>query len=239
MLIIPAIDLIGGKCVRLRKGNYAAQTTYSEDPAGQALKLEGAGFRRLHVVDLEGAKEGSGRNREAIRKIVEAVKVPVQIGGGIRSSQDVEQLLSWGARYLILGTVALKQPQAVGEWIERWGAAPFIISLDLRGGRLQSQGWLEESPVSLQQMSRRLLNWGVKQVISTDIEKDGTLDHPNYETYSRLRVLLRDSTTLIAAGGVCCLAHIAELKRAGVDAAIVGKAVYEGTVTLEDWARAG
>lgn len=238
MLIIPAIDLIGGKCVRLWKGDYAAQTTYSEDPVGQALRFEAAGFRRLHVVDLEGAKEGSGRNREAIRKIVEAVKVPVQIGGGIRSSQDVEQLLSWGARYLILGTIALKQPQAVGEWIERWGAEPFIISLDLRGGRLQSQGWLEESRVSLNEMISRLLDWGVRQVISTDIERDGTLDHPNYDTYSKLRILLGDATTLIAAGGVCSLDQIAELKRARVDAAIVGKAIYEGKVTLEDLARA-
>jgi len=239
MLVIPAIDLIGGKCVRLLKGDYRAQTTYSEDPVGQALKFEDAGFRRLHLVDLEGAKDGLGRNREAIRRIVQAVKMPVEIGGGIRRSEDVEQLLSWGVRYLILGTVALKQPHAVSQWIGRWGPDPFIVSLDLRDDRLQSEGWLEESRVSLDEMSGRLSGWGVKQVICTDIEKDGTLDHPNYETYSKLRELLGETTSLIAAGGVCSLEQINELKRIGVEAAIVGKAIYEGQVSLEELARAG
>ncbi len=238
MLIIPAIDLIGGKCVRLLKGDYGAQTTYSEDPVGQALKFQAAGFRRLHIVDLEGAKEGSGRNREAIKRVVQAVNIPVQIGGGIRRTEDVEQLLSWGARYLILGTVALKEPEAVGEWIDRWGAGPFIVSLDLRAGRLQSGGWLEESRVSLDEMAGRLSAWRVRQVICTDIERDGTLDHPNYETYSKLRALLGEGAALIAAGGVCGLNHIAELKRRGVAAAIVGKAIYEGHVTLEELAGA-
>lgn len=238
MLIIPAIDLIGGKCVRLLKGDYGAQTTYSEDPVGQALKFEAAGFRRLHIVDLEGAKDGSGRNRVAIRGIVQAAKIPIEVGGGIRTSEDVEQLLSWGARYLILGTVALKQPRAVSEWIERWGAKPFIVSLDLRGGRLQSEGWLEESRVSLDEMTGRLSGWGVRQVICTDIERDGTLDRPNYETYSKLRALLPDATTLIAAGGVCNLDQIGELKSRGVGAAIVGKAIYEGQISLEELSRA-
>jgi phosphoribosylformimino-5-aminoimidazole carboxamide ribotide isomerase len=238
VLIIPAIDLIGGECVRLLKGDYGARTTYGKDPASQAVEFEAAGFERLHVVDLEGAKDGSGRNREAIRSIVRAVKVPVQVGGGIRSSQDVEQLLSWGARYLILGTVALKQPGEVGEWIARWGAGSFIVSLDLRGGHLQSDGWMEESGVSLDEMVGRLSVWGVKQVICTDIERDGTLDHPNYETYSKLRTLLGDETTLIAAGGVCSLDQVAELKRRGVGGAIVGKAIYEGQVSLEELARA-
>lgn len=237
MLVIPAIDLIGGKCVRLLKGDYSAQTTYSEDPVGQALRFESTGFRRLHLVDLEGAKDGSGRNREAIRKIIEAVKVPVQIGGGIRSSEDVEQLLAWGARHLILGTVALKAPRAVSEWVERWGAEPFIVSLDLRDGRLQSEGWLEESRVSLEEMIGRLKGWGLREVISTDIERDGTLDQPNYQTYSKLRALLGSATTLIAAGGVCSLQQIAELGRVGVEAAIVGKAIYEGQVSLEELAR--
>ncbi len=238
MLIIPAIDLIGGKCVRLLKGDYGAQTTYGEDPVGQALKFEAAGFRRLHIVDLEGAKDGSGRNREAIRKIVQAVKIPVQVGGGVRTSEDVEQLLSWGVRYLILGTVALKQPRAVSEWVQRRGVEPFIVSLDVRGGRLQSEGWLEESRVSLDEMAGRLSGWGVSQVICTDIERDGTLDRPNYETYSKLRALLQDTTTLIAAGGVCSVDQISELKRRGVAAAIVGKAIYEGQISLEELARA-
>jgi len=238
MLIIPAIDLIGGKCVRLLKGDYAAQTTYAEDPVGQALKFQEAGFRRLHIVDLEGAKDGLGRNREAIRKIVESVEIPIQVGGGIRASEDVEQLLGWGVCYLILGTVALKQPETVAGWVKRWGGEPLIVSLDLRGGRLQSEGWLEESPVSLEEMTSRLSAWGVSQVICTDIERDGTLDHPNYDTYSKLLALLASGTTLIAAGGVCSIGQIEKLKHVGVEAAIVGKAIYEGQVTLEELARA-
>lgn len=238
MLIIPAIDLVGGRCVRLLKGDYDLQTTYSEDPIGQALEFEAAGFRRLHIVDLEGAKDGLGRNREAIRKIIRAVKAPVQIGGGIRRSEDVEKLLSWGARYLILATVALKQPEAVSEWIGRWGAEPFIVSLDVRGGRLRGEGWLVESRVSVDDMVARLSAWGIRQVICTDIERDGTLDHPNYETYSTLGARLAEGTTLIAAGGVSSLGQIQELKRRGVGGAIVGKAIYEGRISLEELAHA-
>ncbi|RPI29177.1 MAG: 1-(5-phosphoribosyl)-5-[(5-phosphoribosylamino)methylideneamino]imidazole-4-carboxamide isomerase [Acidobacteria bacterium] len=234
MLIIPAIDLIGGKCVRLLKGDYDAQTTYQQEPVEQALKFQATRFQRLHIVDLEGAKDGLGKNREAIRRILLAVKIPVQIGGGIRTERDAEQLLSWGARYLILGTAALKQPETVTQWTKRWGGKPFIVSLDLRGGRLRSEGWLEESRVSLQEMARRISDWDVTQVICTDIEQDGTLDHPNYQTYSQLLSLLGPDRTLIAAGGVCNVEQINHLKRIGVGGAIVGKAIYEGQVSLEE-----
>jgi phosphoribosylformimino-5-aminoimidazole carboxamide ribotide isomerase len=151
----------------------------------------------------------------------------------------VEQLLSWGIRYLILGTVALKQPDVVTQWIERWGPEPFIVSLDLRGGSLQSEGWLEESRVPMSEMCTRVSNWGVRQVISTDIDRDGTLEQPNYNTYSNLRGLLPPETSLLAAGGVCSVKQIAELERLGVQAAIVGKAIYEGQVSLKELVRVG
>jgi len=236
VLIIPAIDLVGGKCVRLFKGDYQAQTVYAEDPVGQALKFQSAKFSRLHIVDLEGARDGAGKNREAIRRILSAVRIPAQIGGGVRTAEDVAQLLSWGAEYLILGTIALKSPEIVSSWVDRWTAAPFVISLDLRGGRLQSEGWIESSPVTLREMVRRITEWGVEQVISTDVERDGTLEQPNYSTYRELIAGLPARVRLIAAGGVCSLDQISRLKQLGVSGAIVGKAIYEGQVSLEDLA---
>lgn len=238
MLIIPAIDLIDGKCVRLFQGDYAAQTTYSADPVGQARRFQSAGALRLHLVDLEGARAGAGKNREAIRSILGMVDIPVQVGGGIRKSEDVTQLLSWGVRFLILGTVALKQPEIVAEWIDRWGVEPFIVSLDLRGGRLQSEGWLEQSGVTVEAMAERISKWGIRQVICTDVEHDGTLEQPNYSTYVGLLGLLPPEVSLIAAGGVSSLAAIRKLEGLGVGGAIVGKALYEGKISLEDLAGA-
>jgi phosphoribosylformimino-5-aminoimidazole carboxamide ribotide isomerase len=237
MLIIPAIDLIGGKCVRLLKGDYRAETVYSEDPVGQALKFQSARFSRLHIVDLEGARDGAGKNREAIRRVLSAARIPIEIGGGVRTADDVSELLSWGAKHLILGTVALKHPETVSDWIARWGAAPFIISLDLRGGRLQSEGWVQSSSVTRDEMARRIDQWRIEQVISTDVERDGTLEQPNYAAYRELRAQLPDRVTLIAAGGVCSVIQIEQLKQLGVGGAIVGKAIYEGQVTLEELAR--
>ncbi|HXK60809.1 MAG TPA: 1-(5-phosphoribosyl)-5-[(5-phosphoribosylamino)methylideneamino]imidazole-4-carboxamide isomerase [Acidobacteriota bacterium] len=239
MLIIPAIDLIGGKCVRLLKGDYSTTTTYQQTPVEQALRFQSARFSRLHVVDLEGAKDGLGRNREAIREIVQAVRIPVQVGGGIRTDEDVDSLLSWGVKFLILGTVALKQPESVSRWVKRWGGDPFIVSLDLRKQRLQTEGWREESQVSVEEMIRRISDWGVTQVISTDIEKDGTLSHPNYATYTQLRGLLGPEVRLIAAGGVSSREHIGRLKEIGVGGAIVGKAIYENRISLEELSSAG
>jgi phosphoribosylformimino-5-aminoimidazole carboxamide ribotide isomerase len=239
MLIIPAIDLIGGKCVRLFKGDYTRQTIYSEDPVGQALRFQAVRFSRLHVVDLEGARDGLGRNREAIRNIFQAASIPVQLGGGIRSTQDVEQLVSWGASYLILGTIALKEQQLVTEWVKRWGSEQFIISLDLRGGQLLAEGWLEQSRVDLTEMIARITDWGICQVICTDVDRDGTLEQPNYATYEELLARLPKDSFLIAAGGVSSLEQVERLRRLGVSGAIVGKAIYESQISLEELSRVG
>jgi len=239
MFVVPAIDLIDGKCVRLYQGDYDKQTIYCEDPVGQALKFQSVGFARLHLVDLQGARSGSGQNRQAIKQILEAVGIPVQIGGGIRSVDDVEELLGWGARYLILGTVALKEPSRVSDWIDRWGSNKFIISLDLRQGKLQSEGWIEQSPVTLDQMMDRIAQWGISQVICTDVEKDGTMELPNYETHRNLLSRLPERCTLLAAGGICSVAHILKLKEIGVGGAVVGRALYENQIPMEELASAG
>lgn len=239
MLVIPAIDLIGGKCVRLYQGDYEQQRTYSAKPVDQAHLFEDAGFRRLHVIDLEGAREGTGVNRQVIGEIARAVKIRVQTGGGIRSAQDVQQLLDSRVSFLILGTSVLEEPKTVARWMQRWGESSFIASLDLRDGKLKSRGWLEESDVTLEQAARRIEELGFPEVICTDIASDGTLDEPDYQTYKHLRELLPPGVLLLAAGGISAPAHVARLQDSGVSGAIVGRAMYEGEFTLEEWADAG
>ena len=234
MLIIPAIDLIGGECVRLLKGDYEKQITYGHDPVEQALRFQSVGFKRLHIVDLEGARDGKGKNRGAIRSVVEVSRVPVQVGGGIRSGSDVQELLSWGVRRLILGTLALEGPDEVAQWVSRWGGEPFIVSLDLRKGKLQTEGWLAESQLGLEEVVSRLVTWGVREVICTDVESDGTLQHRNWSTYRSLLELLPSETSLIAAGGISAPDHLSRLRDLGLSGAIVGRALYEGSYSLEE-----
>lgn len=239
MLVIPAIDLIGACCVRLYRGDYGIQSTYSEDPVELAMRFQAEGFSRLHLVDLEGARSGSGANRKAIRAILESVEVPVQVGGGIRTEHDVRELIEAGATDLILGTAVLDEPETVQGWIERWGRETFIPSLDLRKGRLQTRGWLEESRADLGEVLERLRGWGVRQVICTDVERDGTLSEPNFETFRQLRGDLPEGVALIAAGGVSRVSHLARLEEAGVSGAIVGRALYEGETAWKEWLNAG
>ena len=239
MIKIPAIDLIDGACVRLYRGDYARQTTYPIEPVGQALRFQSAGFRRIHVIDLEGARDGSGKNRAAIREVVAASRVPVQVGGGIRTDDDVSELIDFGARYLILGTVAVQAPDVVDRWVTKWGGDRFIVSLDLREGALQTHGWTEGSVVTVETLVERICNWGMKELISTDVDRDGTLELPNYATYRRLIEMGADRFGVIAAGGVSRPDHIAELARQGASGVVIGRALYEGEFTWEDMLRAG
>lgn len=239
MQVIPAIDLVGGKCVRLYQGDFERKTVYGDDPVVQARSFVSAGFTRLHVVDLEGARDGGGRNRSSIHRILKSIDIPVQLGGGIRESEDVVQLLDWGISYMILGTVVLRQPEQVEEWLQQWGTDAFIVSLDLRKGRLQSQGWLQESSLDLKQIVERVMSWGLSQVICTDVERDGTLEQPNYTRYSQLLEMLGSSTSLIAAGGISSIDQVDRLRQIGVAGAIVGKALYERRFSLEEWAGVG
>ena len=239
MIVIPAIDLIAGKCVRLYQGDFARQTTYEMDPVEQGREFQEVGFSRLHMVDLEGAREGTGQNRPVIQEVVRALEIPVQLGGGIRTRQDIAQLLGVGVKYLILGTSVLTSPEEVTRWVDEWGSEPFIVSLDLKGGKLRSQGWVEQSDVELSEVCERIVRWGISQVICTDVESDGTLDQPNYQTYSELGEKLPGSVQLIAAGGISQPGHIARLKQIGVGGAVVGRALYEGEVAWEELIRAG
>ncbi len=239
MIVIPAIDLIAGKCVRLYQGDFDQQTTYENDPIEQAREFQSAGFTRLHVVDLDGARSGSGQNREVVRRLVEAVDLPIQIGGGVRTSEDVLELLDLGVQYLILGTAVLTDPERVTQWVKRWGPTPFMVSLDLKGKGLRSQGWLEGSRVELTEALDRIAGWEIPQVICTDVESDGTLKQPNYATYEELRGQLPGDITLIAAGGISRPEHVSRLKEMGVDGVVVGRALYEGDRVWEKLIHAG
>ena len=239
MIVIPAIDLIAGKCVRLYQGDFSRQTTYDKDPVQQGKEFQAVGFSRLHMVDLEGAREGMGRNRQVIREVVGALEIPVQVGGGIRTHQDIAQFLEAGVNYLILGTSVLTNPEEVTRWMDEWGPEPFMVSLDLKGGTLRSEGWVESSDIGLDEVCDRIAEWGMPQVICTDVESDGTLDHPNYQTYQELTKRLPGSIQLIAAGGVSRPEHIVQLKQIGVSGAVVGRALYEGDAAWEELLHAG
>ena len=239
MLIVPAIDLVQGRCVRLYQGDYSRQVTYAQDPVQQALKFQAAKFRRLHIVDLDGAKSGSGENREVIDQIIQAVQIPVQVGGGVRSEEDVSQLLGYGAQYVILGTVAVKEPATVSRWIKKWGGESFIVSLDLRRGKLQCRGWTESSAVGVEELLTRCASWGVDRMICTDVERDGTMEQPNFDTYRELLSRLPPAAFLMAAGGVCLPEHLVQFREIGVHGAVVGRALYEGQIPWEVLADAG
>lgn len=238
-MVVPAIDLVQGRCVRLYRGDYSRQTTYGEDPADQARLFEEAGFERLHVIDLEGARDGSRANRSALLRIRQQVRIPIQAGGGIRTAEDVQELLEAGIDYLIAGTVLLERPDEVENWLAEHGAEPFIAGLDLRRGRLQVRGWRESSPTAVEEALEYLAGWGIRQVISTDVSSDGTLSEPNWALYRRLAGLLPQGSKLIAAGGVSRPDHLPRLQQAGASGAVVGRALYEGGFSLQEWAHAG
>lgn len=239
MIVMPAIDLIAGRCVRLYRGDFTQQTTYEKDPIEQGKAFQTAGFSRLHLVDLEGARDGMGRNRQKIREVVKALDIPVQVGGGIRKRQDIIQLLGAGVHYLILGTSILNDPEGVTQWIDEWGPEYFIASLDLQRGELCGEGWVEQSNVALREVCEQIMSWGIPQVICTDVERDGTLTHPNYQTYRELFDYFSGSVQLVAAGGISQPMHIARLEKIGIDGAVVGKALYEGDVDWKDFVNAG
>ena len=239
MLVIPAIDVIEGSCVRLLKGDYGAETRYEVDPVEQARKYEETGFERVHVIDLEGARDGKGRERKTVSRIRKACHLPMQVGGGIRSRADVEQLLECGVEYLIISTAVADTPSRVEDWIKAFGADRFIVSLDVRDGKMRTSGWLEQSEEPLESIVRRISGWGIRQVICTDIEKDGTMEQPNLRTMELLLSYLPADAFLIAAGGVCSPDHVRILSENGVSGAVVGRALYEGSFTMEDFLNAG
>lgn len=230
--LIPAIDIIGGKCVRLTKGDYGMKTVYNEDPVAQAIEFERLGFRRLHIVDLDGAKASHIVNEDILRGIVKATCLKVDFGGGVKSCEDMEKAFSAGAEMVTVGSVAVREPQLFLDWLERYGPDKIILGADVRNGRISINGWKEDSSEELLPFLAKYVAAGIKNVLCTDISRDGTLNGPAvglYESVMRKYPQLH----LIASGGVGCDADILDLAKAGVPAVVFGKAWYEGKINLK------
>ncbi len=231
MNIIPAIDLIDGKAVRLQKGDYAKVTVYSDRPEEVAKNFRSCGAHFLHVVDLDGAKSGKADNFEAIRRIIEATDLSVEVGGGIRSMETVELYASIGVDRIILGTAALTDPKFLTEAVERYGER-IAVGVDIKDGMVAIKGWTEVSDMSCNEFCRRLENMGVGSVICTDISKDGMMAGTNLELYSRL--CREFNIKIVASGGISTLDDIRALVRMNVYGAILGKALYTGAIDLSE-----
>jgi phosphoribosylformimino-5-aminoimidazole carboxamide ribotide isomerase len=229
MEIIPAIDLRNGKCVRLYQGDYEKETIFSDGPVSVALRWQSEGARRLHIVDLDGAAKGEPSNLEAVEDIIAAIDIPVQVGGGIRSIETIEQLFAAGVDRAILGTVAVEKPDLVKKACRRFGEQ-IIISIDARDRIVATRGWLQKSTVTAGELASKMIELGVMRFIYTDISRDGTLTSPNFEAIAEF--LSQVSAPVIAAGGISSVQHLTKLAELGVEGAIVGKAIYTGDIKL-------
>ncbi len=238
MHVIPAIDLLDGHCVRLHQGDYDQVTRFSDDPVAQALNWQRQGAERLHLVDLDGARSGLPRNDAAVKAITAALDIPVQLGGGVRSAERAEELLGCGLDRVILGTVALEQPELVDQLAARHPGR-IVVGIDARNGRVATRGWIEESSTEATALARRFSGSAIAAIISTDIATDGTLAGPNLEA---LRAMAEASDVpVIASGGIGSLEHLLTLlalEPLGVEGVIVGRALYDGRVDLAEALRA-
>ncbi len=235
MIVLPAIDLMDGCCVRLRQGRADLRTVYSRDPVAQALAFRQAGATHLHVVDLDGAFAGAPRHTALIARIVAESGLTVEVGGGLRDEAAVEAVLETGAARAIIGTRALEDAAALGRWVARWGGR-IAVGIDARGGLVQTKGWVETSAVRATDLARRVAALGVRTIIYTDTATDGMLGGTNLPAMAEMADAVPE-VDLIASGGVSAPGHIVALRalgRANLRGAIVGKALYEGAVTLPE-----
>jgi phosphoribosylformimino-5-aminoimidazole carboxamide ribotide isomerase len=240
MLIIPAIDLKDGQCVRLTQGRKADVKVYDGDPVEIAKSFEGAGARMLHVVDLDGAfSGGNSRNRRVVRRIIRAVEIPVQFGGGLRTVSDVQQLIEFGAAQVVIGTLAAESPETLEKFVQLFGFR-ICVGIDARGGQVMVGGWEKQAKISAADLARRVADAGVDRIVYTDVARDGTLQGVNIE--QTCAIARAAGLRVTASGGVSSLTDIQKLteaKTCGVDSVIIGKALYEGRFTLQDALRVG
>lgn len=229
--LIPAIDLIDGKCVRLTKGDYAQKTVYNEDPLSQALEFQRLGFRRLHIVDLDGAKSKHIVNDAVLRSITQHTDLIVDFGGGIKTTADMEKAFDAGARMVTVGSIAVTEPETFLGWLEQYGADRIILGADVRNGMVSINGWKEDSAEELLPFLERYARAGVRNVLCTEISKDGTLAGPATELY-RTVMARYPGLHLIASGGVSCNDDIHKLEANGIPAVVFGKAYYEGKIDI-------
>lgn len=231
MEVIPAVDIRGGRAVRLHQGDYDRETVFEDDPVAAASRWAGQGARRVHVVDLDGAREGRQANAEVTRAIVQSVDAAVQIGGGVRDLETLRASLDLGAARVVLGTAALRDPPLLREAVAL-AREQLVVSVDARDGLVRVEGWTEGSDVPVAAFVRDLAALGVERIVYTDIDRDGVRGAPNFEAYTALAAAT--PMAVIAAGGVTALNDLRELARCGVEAAIIGRALYSGDIRLPD-----
>lgn len=231
--LIPAIDLIDGKCVRLTKGDYDQKTIYNEDPVSQALEFERLGFKRLHIVDLDGAKSKHIVNDAVLREITQTTSLTVDFGGGIKTEEDIEKAFQAGAHMVTIGSVAVTEPEMFLGWLDKYGTERIILGADVRNGMVSINGWKEDSAEELQPFLEKYVNAGVRNVLCTEISKDGTLAGPATDLYRKVMAHY-PNLHLIASGGVSCNADIRQLEENGIPAVVFGKAYYEGKIDIAE-----
>ncbi|MDD4876608.1 MAG: 1-(5-phosphoribosyl)-5-[(5-phosphoribosylamino)methylideneamino]imidazole-4-carboxamide isomerase [Dehalococcoidales bacterium] len=230
MDIIPAIDLRNGKCVRLYQGDYERETVFSVDPIEVALEWQSLGSPRLHIVDLDGAATGELHNLDIIKEIASTLLIPIEVGGGIRHQNTVEQLLKVGVDRVILGTSAVESPEMVGEICRNFSGS-IIVGIDVRKGLIAVRGWRQDTALTAVEFAKSMAKLGVKRFIYTDISRDGTLTEPNFSAIFELVNAI--NLPVIAAGGVSSINHLKILKLLGVEGAIIGRALYTGDINLK------
>jgi phosphoribosylformimino-5-aminoimidazole carboxamide ribotide isomerase len=236
--IIPAIDLIDGKCVRLSQGNFSRKKIYSEEPLEVAKEFESFGIRRLHLVDLDGAKTGKIANLKILENIAVNTDLTIDFGGGIRTEDDLRRVFSAGASIVSIGSIAVKEPEKFFSWIAKYESEKILLGIDVRDGKLAINGWLIQTNIEILPLLKKYVAKGVTQVFCTDISKDGILQGAAKDLYTKILAELPD-LMLIASGGVGKIEDIYELEKIGCSGVIVGKAIYEGKIKLKDLQNVG
>ena len=232
MKIIPAIDIIDGKCVRLSKGDYDTKKIYHENPLDIAKEFEAHGIQYLHLVDLDGAKAKTIKNLKTLEMLASETNLIIDFGGGIKTRKSLESAFNAGANQITIGSIAVENPQLCEEWINEFGAEKLILGADCLDRKIKTSGWLTDSDLDVLDFIQSYQLKGIKEVICTDISKDGMLQGPSFELYQE--ILKQSEIALIASGGISSLQDLEDLKKIGCSGAIIGKAIYEGKISLKE-----
>ncbi len=233
MQIIPAIDIIDGKCVRLTQGDYAQKKIYNENPLEVALQFQDAGLQRLHLVDLDGAKAGAVKNWKVLELLTTKTSMIIDFGGGIKSEEDLRVVFDSGAAYATIGSLAVKEEAKFVSWLESYGADKFLLGADVKDEKIAIGGWLETTDINIADFIQKYAAHGITQLFCTDVSKDGKLEGPSIDLYRKIIEQFPD-LHFIASGGVSNRADLEQLKEIGCKGAIVGKAIYENRISLEE-----
>lgn len=234
--IIPAMDLMGGKCVRLTQGDFLRQTVYSDDPLDTAKRFEAAGLKRLHMVDLDGARSGTPANLHVLKRVASATSLIIDYGGGVKDETDVAAVFGAGASIINVGSIAVRQPESFLGWLEKFGSEKFLLGADAQGSKVAIDGWQTSTKVPILAFLRDFAERGVTRAFVTDIASDGAMAGPALKLYHKILRAVQE-IDLIASGGVRSIDDIDELESIGCSGVIIGRALYENTIKLEDLAK--